>query len=173
MMFHVKRMLRSRVLKGLATVSVIFLLLQSCIGARATTQIPDYLLVPNGIEKVGGVQLTGFVFENNVKAILPIEQFIAKKYNSANYFEREIWITINNDKYKLIIYDASDFEKYFNSANFSPMNEEAKSDRNSTRKFLAISMISEYNEDCLAENALLQNLCVKYLRDLKNEYINQ
>ena len=173
MMFHVKLINGSRVLKGVAILSLLLMILQSCIGARATTQIPDYLLVPNGMEKVGGVPLTGFIFENNVKATLPIEQFIAKKYNSANYFEREIWITIDKNKYKLIVYDASDFEKYFNSANFSPMTEEAKDDRNSTRKFLAISMITDYNEDCLAENALLQNRCVNYLRDLKNEYINQ
>ncbi|SCY86013.1 hypothetical protein [Flavobacterium caeni] len=171
MMFHVKPKTASHVAKGFAV--ILLLILQSCIGARATVQIPDYLLLPNGKEHLGGKPLTGFVFENNVRAKLPIEQFIAYKYKSANYFEREIWVTIDGERYQLIIYDAADFEKYFNSANFSPMNEEAKDERNSTRKFVAISMITDYNEDCLSDQSLLQNKSVKYLRDLKNEYINQ
>lgn len=171
MMFHVKRVVRHRVFNGVAI--ALLVILQSCVGARPTVQIPDYLLVPNGMEKVGGKPLTGFVFENNVRANLPIEQFVAKKYRSANYFERALWITIDGAKYKLIIYDASDFEKYFDSANFSPINEEAKNDRNSNRKFIAFSMITDYNEDCLADESLLQNKMVKYLADLKNEYINQ
>lgn len=154
---------------------VIFVALSiySCVGARTTVQIPDYLLVPNGKEDVEGKPLTGFVFENNVRAAMPIEQFVAAKYKSSNYFEREIWITINQDRYQLIIYDAADFEKYFDSANFSPIAEQPKDDKNSTRKFIAISMINDRNEDCLSDRSLLQNLAVKYLRDLKNEYINQ
>ena len=172
-MFHVKRNIRNRIIKGTTALLFLFFVLQSCIGARATTQIPDYLLVPDGKEAVGGKPLTGFIFENNVKANLQFEQFLAAKYKTANYFERELWITINKDKYKIIVYDAADFEKYFNSANFSPINEEAKDEKNSTRKFIAISMINEYNEDCLSDRSLLQNMSVKYLENLKNEYINQ
>jgi len=172
-MFHVKRIIRTRIFKGTTVLLFLFFILQSCIGARATTQIPDYLLVPNGKEAVGGQPLTGFVFENNVKANLQFEQFLAAKYKSANYFERELWITINKDRYKLIVYDAADFEKYFDSGNFSPISEEAKDERNSTRKFIAISMINDYNEDCLSDQSMLQNMAVKYLADLKNEYINQ
>ena len=172
-MFHVKRTNIVRMIKGMTASLFFFLFLQSCVGARATVQIPDYLLVPNGKSILGGKPLTGFIFENNVKARLPIEQFIAAKYNSANYFEREIWITIDKAKYQLIVYDADDFEKYFISANFSPINEEAKSDTNSTRKFIAISMITDYNEDCLSDQSMLQNMTVKYLVQLKNEYINQ
>ena len=71
MMFHVKRQLTSLANKGIAV--FLILVLQSCIGARPTVQIPDYLLIPNGMERVGGQPLTGFVFENNVRAKLPIE----------------------------------------------------------------------------------------------------
>lgn len=171
MMFHVKRLAASYAHKGV--VLVLVLLLQSCIGARPTVQIPDYLLIPNGKERVEGQPLTGFVFENNVRAKLPIEQFIATKFNSANYFEREMWVSIDGDRYQLIVYDAADFEKYFNSANFSPINEEAKDERNSLRKFIAISVINDYNEDCLSDRSLLQNKTVKFLQSLKNEFINQ
>lgn len=173
-MFHVKRLIENRILKGTTALLFLFFVLQSCVGARATIQIPDYIVVPDGRENIGGKNLHAFIFENNVKAPYQIEYFLAKKYNSANYFERELWVTIHKDKYKLIVYDSSDFEKYFNSANYSPMTEEPKSDQYSnTRKFIAISMINAYNEDCLEEHSLLRNIAVKYLEDLKNEYINQ
>ncbi|MFT3794493.1 hypothetical protein [Flavobacterium sp.] len=152
----------------------LFFVLQSCVGARPTVQIPDYIVVADGQPNIGGKNLHAFIFENNVKAPYQIEQFLAKKYNTANYFERELWVTMHKDKYKLIVYDNSDFEKYFNSANYSPINEETKSDQYSnTRKFIAISVINAYNEDCLEERSLLRNITVKYLEDLKNEYISQ
>ncbi len=173
MMFHVKPTSKTRIFKGIAALLFLFFVLQSCVGARATVQIPDYIIVPDGKENLGGKTLNAFIFENNVKANLQFEQFLAVKYKSANYFEREIWVTINGDKYKLIVYDNSDFEKYFNSQNYSPINEEARNERYSQRKFIAVSMISSRNEDCLAEGSLLQNISINYLRDLKNEYINQ
>ena len=81
---------------------------------------------------------------------------------------------MNQDKYKLIVYDNADFDKYFIEANYSQINEEAKNDLYySQRKFIAISMINAYNEDCLADDSLLQNVAINYLRNLKNEYINQ
>lgn len=160
-------------IKGFAAILILFLFLQSCVGARASIQIPDYIIVPDGIENIGGKNLNAFIFENNVRANLQFEQFLAAKYKSANYFEREIWITIEGDKYKLIVYDNSDFEKYFSSQDYSPINEETKNDRYSQRKFIAVSMISSRNEDCLAEGSLLQNISINYLRELKNEYISQ
>ena len=172
-MFHVKRIELKQMFKGMALAIFFSIIASSCIGAKATIQIPDYVLVPNGMENIGGAQLTAYIFENNVKKS-QIEYFVAYKFKSANYFEREIWITINKDKYKLIIYDNSDFEKYFNSQNYSPINEETKSDNYSNqRKFIAISMINAYNEDCLADNSLFQNVALKFLTDLKNEYLNQ
>ena len=41
------------------------------------------------------------------------------------------------------------------------------------RKFIAISMINDRNEDCLAENSLFKNMAVNYLKKLKEEYYNQ
>ena len=173
-MFHVKRMMKSLMVKGITAMLFLFFVATACLGARATVQIPDYILVPNGKENIGGNLLTAYIFENDVKNELQIEQFIARKFNSNNYFEREVWITINKYKYKLIVYDNSDFEKYFNSQNYSPMNVEAKNDSYySQRKFIAISMINYYNEDCLTDQSLFQNVAVKFLTDLKNEYVNQ
>lgn len=174
MMFHVKRLIQTRIIKGMTAMLFLFFVLQSCVGARATIQIPDYLIVENGMENIGGKTLNAFIFENNVKAPYQIEQFLAEKFKSGNYAEKEIWITMNQDKYKLIIYDNADFDKYFVSANYAPINEEAKNERYySHRKFIAISMINAYNQDCLADDSLLQNIAINYLRNLKNEYINQ
>lgn len=172
-MFHVKPTSAIRITKGLIAIALLSILTTSCVGARATVQIPDYLIVQNGKEKVGGANLCAYIFENNVTK-LQIEQFVAAKFNSSNYFEREIWITINKDKYKLIIYDNNEFEKFFNSQNYSPINVEAKNDNyNNQRIFVAISMINAYNDDCLAENSLFQNIAIKFLTDLKNEYVSQ
>lgn len=174
MMFHVKRNAASRTLKGFTVILLILIVTVSCGVARQTMQIPDFTIMGGGRADLTGKPLNAYIFENNVRAQMQIEQFVAMKLRSSNVFEREVWITINGDKYKMLIYDNADFEKYFNSSNFSPINEEAKDDRNySGRKFIGISMISSYNEDCLAENSLLENIAIQYLTALKNEYIAQ
>jgi len=151
---------------------IMLLMLQSCAGAKQSIQVPDYVLVPNGLENVGGNNLTAFIFENNMKN-LPIEQFLSQKYKTNNYYEKEIWVVIDTQKYKIIVYDYNEFEKYFVSTNYAPINVEPENAKSGDqRKFIAISMISAFNEDCLADGSLLQNIAIKYLKNLKDEYIN-
>lgn len=172
-MFHVERTLSRLVNKGKLAMVFLFLVFSNCIGTRQTFQISDYILLSYGKESVGTKNLTAFVFENNLKK-QPIEQYLSTKFNSDNYSEKEFWITIEKEKYKIIIYDYAEFEKYFGSANFSPINLEPENEAiQEKRKFLAISMINAYNEDCLADNSLFQNIAVKYLKKLKDEYYNQ
>ena len=170
-MFHVKRILQSRAIKGII---MLFLMsvVSGCIGARQTIQIPDYILVDNGMEVLGGKTLRAFIFENNVKGV-QIEQFLANKFKTSNYFEKEIWVTIENEKFKIIVYDNAEFEKYFNSANYAVINEEAKNENYSQRKFIALSVINSYNEDCLTDQSLFQNITIRYLKNLKDAYYNQ
>jgi len=171
-MFHVKLNLRKPIFKGTTVLLIAFLMLQSCAGAKQSIQVPDYVLVPNGRENIGENNLTAFIFENNMKN-LPIEQFLSQKYKTNNYYEKEVWVTIDGQKYKIIVYDYNEFEKYFISTNYSPINVEPENSKSGDqRKFIAISMISAYNEDCLADGSLLQNTAVKYLKNLKDEYIN-
>ncbi|WP_309642501.1 hypothetical protein [Flavobacterium sp.] len=141
---------------------------------KPTIQIPDYILVPNGKEVIGNKEgLTAFIFENNTKN-LPIEKFLSMKFKSDNYFATEYWVVIDKIKYKMIVYDNSDFEKYFNSANYSVINLEPQNDQSDQqRKFIAISMINSNNEDCLKDDSLFQNITVNYLKKLKDEYYNQ
>jgi len=170
-MFHVKLNRRVPTIKGMTAMLFLFFTLNSCVSAKQSIQIPDYILVPNGKENIGGNNLTAFIFENNMKN-QPIEQYLSYKFDTNNYLQKEIWTTIEGQKYKLIIYDYSEFEKYFVSTNYSQMVVEPENAKSGDqRKFIAISMISSYNEDCLADGSLLQNMAVNYLRDLKNEYL--
>jgi len=171
-MFHVKLLLRTPAFKGMIGLLFLFFLLNGCAGAQHSIQVPDYVLVANGKENLGSANLTAFIFENNMKN-LPIEQFLAFKFNTNNLYEKEFWVTIDKQKFKLIVYDYNEFEKYFVSTNYAPMNVEPENAKSGDqRKFIAISMINDYNEDCLAEGSLLQNVAVKYLKNLKDEYLS-
>jgi hypothetical protein len=173
-MFHVKRHIKTIVNKGILVLLLLFFLLTGCGSRKTTIQIPDYILVPNGKEVLGNtVGLTAFLFENNTKN-LSIEKFLSMKFKSENYFSTEYWVVIEKTKYKMIVYDHADFEKYFNSSNYSVINLEPQNDQSDQqRKFIAISMINSNNEDCLADGSLFQNLMVNYLKKLKDEYYNQ
>jgi hydroxymethylpyrimidine pyrophosphatase-like HAD family hydrolase len=168
----VKLLLKRAINKGIIGVFLLLTLLIGCISTRPTIQIPDYIIVPNGKEVVGKKNLTAFIFENNLKKPM-IEKFLSEKFKTSNYLEKEFWITIDKNKYKIIIYDSAEFEKYFNSANYSAINQEPESEKTGDqRKFIAISMINSYNEDCLADSSLFQNVAIKYLKNLKDEYYN-
>ncbi len=173
-MFHVKRHTAAIANKGKFIVFLFCFLLINCIGARQTIQISDYILVPNGKEILGSTTgLTAFIFENNTKN-LPIEKFLSMKFKSENYFNTEYWIVIDKSKFKMIVYDNAEFEKYFNSSNYSVINLEPQNDQiDQQRKFIAISMINANNEDCLRDDSLFQNMTVNYLKKLKDEYYNQ
>ncbi len=172
-MFHVERnkKISCNSLKTILFLS--FFVLISCSTSRQSIQIPDYIIEPNGKEIIGKKSLSTFIFENNQKN-LPLENFLSIKYNTDNLFQNEFWITIDKDKYKIFIYDSAEFEKYFNSANYAMINqlpENAK--KGDQRKFIAISMINAFNEDCLATGSLYQNIAINYLKKIKDEYYNQ
>lgn len=171
-MFHVERNLKSLMYKGMIVFLVAFIL-NGCGIAKQNIQIPDYILVPNGKEIIGNIKLTAFIFENN-RRDLPIEQFISKKLNTGNMTDQEFSIRIDNEKYRLIIYDHAEFEKYFNSSNYAVIKLEPENIKtDDVREFIAISMVNSYNEDCLANNSLFQNRALNYLKNLKDEYYNQ
>ena len=172
-MFHVERSLSTTINKGKTLVLFVLFAICSCGTIKPNIQISDYILVPNGKEILETKGLTAFIFENNKRQI-PIEQYISWKSNIDNYNQNEFWITIDNQKFKLIIYDYTEFEKYFNSSNYAVLNLEPENvEIQDKREFIAISMINSYNEDCLAEGSLYQNIAVKYLKKLKDEYYNQ
>ena len=172
-MFHVERHIKTLENKGKYFVWILFFVLISCFSSRQTIQIPDYILVPNGKEILGHESINAFLFENNTKN-LTIEKFLSIKFKTENYYTTEYWITIDKNKFKLILYDNAEFEKYFNSSNYAVINLEPKNDQmDEQRKFIAFSVINLNNEDCLANESLYQNTVVNYLKKLKDEYYNQ
>ena len=170
-MFHVKRFNTNRIIKGFMPIFLIIFIFQSCVGARTGYQIDDYYISENGKEILGTKPLNAFIFENNVTN-LPFEQFVALKFKLNNLLSREFWITINGSKYKLIIYENSEFDKYFGYSNFAAVNQENLTNIvGGQSKFIAISVINEFNEDCLSDKSMLQNVVTVYLKNLKDEYI--
>lgn len=172
MKFHVEQITKSPVIKRFLLFLTIFYLLQSCIGARAGYQIDDYYVSENGKEILGTKPLNAFIFENNLKN-LPFEQFLAVKYKLDNYLTREFWVTIDQNKYKILIYDFAEFDKYFGTTNFAAVNQENIANIvGGQPKFIAISMINDLNEDCLSEKSIFQNMAINYLKKIKDEYIS-
>ena len=37
--------------------------------------------------------------------------------------------------------------------------------------FIVLSVVNDKNEDCLKDNSLYQNIVIKYLKNLKEEYL--
>ena len=152
---------------------ILFLILiaVSCGISRQRIEIPDYLVVSNGKEILGNNSLSAFVFENNLKNI-PFQQYVSSKFKSNNFFQKEIWIAIDNDKFKLIFYDNDEFEKYMGTSNYVVLNQETAANKTGNNaKFIAISMINAQNEDFLIEGSLYQNIAISYLKKLKDDYL--
>jgi len=169
-MFHVERIIKTFVCTAVLLVCINLFL--SCGGARSTVQITDYLLVSNGIELQKNTPLTAFVFENNQKNP-PIEKFLSLKFKNSNYFDKEFWVTIQGNKCKLIVYDAAEFEKYIGSSNYAQINQEPENAKYGNQpKFIAFSVVSATNEDCLSDQSLFQQVVLTYVQNLKNEYYN-
>lgn len=157
--------------KRIYLVFILLFAIQSCITTKAAFQIDDFYIAPNGTELLGTKPLNAFIFENNLTN-LPFEQFLANKFKLNNTLSREFWITIDRSKYKLIIYDNAEFDKYFGYANFAAVNQENLANIvGGQPKFIAISMVNEFNEDCLSDKSMLQNVSTIYLKNLKDEYI--
>ncbi len=171
-MFHVERILLKLMYKGKLSVFLMFFIVLSCGIARQKYVIEDYTIVPNAKEIIGNKGLHAFVFENN-KKILPFQQFIANKYKLNNYQEKEFWVTIDQDQYKLIVYDNDEVIKYINTNDFTLANQDPEVlNIGNQADFIAISMINSRNEDCLEEGSLYENIAVKYLKQLKEEFLS-
>src|SRR6478752_2822501 len=110
-MFHVELILSGLTNKGKRVSLFLFLFLMSCGVARQKTEISDYLILEQGKNVIGNKNLNAFVFENNQRKII-FQQYISSKFKTNSLFEKEFWVTISGDKYKLLFYDNDEFDKY-------------------------------------------------------------
>ena len=166
-LFHVERRLPVLHLACLGAL----VLATSCITPRHTIDVSDYVLLNNGKTVLGKEKgLTAFIFENNPRKV-PFNQYLAEKNKLGSYNEVEYWVPIDGQRFKIMLYDNAELEKYFDVSSLAVSNVEP--DMNvvgSKAKFLAISVINEYNEDCLADGSLYQAMIISYLKNLKDEY---
>ena len=158
--------------KGKIPIFLLFFIILSCGITKQKYVIEDYTIVPNAKEILGNKGLNAFVFENN-KKIMPFQHFVTDKFKLESYQQKEFWVTIEGDKYKIILYDNDELEKYINTYDFALANQNPDVvNVGSTADFIALSMISSRNEDCLAEGSLYENIAVKYLKQLKDEFLS-
>ena len=173
MMFHVKLFGKALAVKGFLLFILLFFIPTACITPRHTVEINEYALLPNGKQILGKKEgLTAFIFENNQTKI-PFSQYIGLKYNLARYTEVEYWVTIESHRFKVMIYENDELQKYFDTSVFMVSNVEPDINiKGSKANFIAISVINDTNEDCLSDSSLYQNMVINYLRELRNEYYN-
>ena len=172
MTFHVKPLTKTLISKGFYVLFFFCILFSNCGTPIQFVDVSDYVLRPNGKPVLGNDGLTAFIFENNPKK-RPFQQFLADKYNVGKYTDVEYWVSIDGKRFKVMLYENYELEKYFVTTDFIASN--AEPDVNivgSKVKFLALSVINEFNEDCLADGSLYQNMIINSLLNLKKEYYN-
>ena len=170
-MFHVEPILKIFYYKKFLVI-MIAVLATACIKPQHTVEIQDYTLLANGKPILGNEGLTAFIFENNPRKI-PFQQFLADKYAVGSYNDVNYEVTVDNHRLKVFLYENAEVEKYFNTSQFmNTMNETDVNIKGSNAKFIALSVVNESNEDCLADGSLYQQVAIAYLKSLKDEYYN-
>jgi len=172
-MFHVEPILKTLFLKGFLVFIIVAALATSCIKPQGTIEIQDYTLLANGKPILGNKQgLTAFMFENNLRKIA-FQQFLADKYGVGTYNDVTYEVTVEDHRFKVFLYENAEIEKYFTVSQFMvTMAETEENIKGSNQKFIALSIVNNANEDCLADGSLYQQIAVKYLKSLKDEYYN-
>ena len=156
--------------RRLIAILLLFVISISCGIHKPQYIIEDYVLVPNAKPVLGNAGLTAFVFENN-KKILPFQQFLINHYKLQTFNQREIPFTINNERFLLYVYDRDETDKYINTSDFVLKNQIPDASKMGNQPdFIVLSVTNDKNEDCLKDNSLYQNIVVKYLQNLKEEY---
>ena len=158
--------------RRIVAILFLFMVSISCGIHKLQYIIEDYVLVPNAKPVLGNGGLTAFVFENN-KKILPFQQFLINRYKLQTFNQREIPFTINEERFRLHVYDRDETDKYINTSDFVMKNQIPDASKLGTQSdFIVISVTNDKNEDCLKDDSLYQNNVIKYLKNLKEEYFS-
>ena len=171
-MFHVEQYLKTLFTKGFF-VFLIVMLFSGCITQRHSVEVGDYLLLENGKQILGREKgLTCFFFEND-KRKMPFQQFLVIKYNIGYTSDIAYNVDIEGKRFKVFLYTNDELVKYYDLGQFMVTNFETDANAiGSSANFIGMSVIDEYNNDCLDDDSLFKNLITNYLKDLKQEYYN-
>lgn len=168
--FHVEQKKKGRANARLFVLIAVLTLAFSCGPVQDRTTIPDFLIEPNGKAVIGSGPLHAFVFEDRQERIT-FQAYLVSKLDSRTYNETTYPIEIDGNRYRLLLYDNSEFEKYFHLTKYIPTYSRNATEENVARPpFIAVSVVSDRNDDCLAENSIFRNIVTQYLEDLKSEY---
>lgn len=169
MMFHVERIVSRPMMYGFLVPLV--LIVCSCGISNPKYTISNYVTVPNAMDVLDNKGLTAFLFENN-KQNLPFQQFITAKFPTDNYLQRQFSVTIDNQKFKLIVYDNDEVQKYINVSDFVLIHQNPDiSNIGNQPDFIALSIIDSNNDDAIADQSLYQQTVLNFLQSLKDEYL--
>lgn len=170
-LFHVE-LRNSTIIRNILNIFIVLVTI-SCITQQQTVEIRDYTLLDNGKVILGRDKgLTAFLFEGNRRKI-PFQQFVADKYGVGSYNDISYDVIYEDQKFKVFVYEYSEIEKYFNVSQFViTMDETEQNIKGTTAKFIALSIVNNANEDCLEDGSLYQQIAIKYLKNLKDEYYN-
>ena len=173
MMFHVEQIKIKTLFRKGFLVFLIIIVFTSCSTTRHSVEIQDYVLLPNGKEILGKEKgLNAFIFENNPRKI-PFVQFAANKYGVGKYTDVSYWVTVDEYRFRVFVYDTDELQKYFDMGQFMVTKQETTQNIvGSTEKFIGLSMTTDANEDCLDQHSLFNKIAINYLKSLKDEYNN-
>ena len=150
-----------------------FVMAPSCGVARSKIEIHDYIVMPNGMPISNTKSLNAFVFENDLNN-QPFQDFISNTFHSNSLVNKSVNFKIEDVNLKLWFYDADDFERYFPSNTFVAANQENVAQKiGNSNKFIALSVTTNDNQDCLIPENLLYQKTITYLKLLKLNYFQK
>lgn len=170
-MFHVKLDIKTRSIKGLAMICIPFFVF-SCIPVKTNPVIADYHILnstPNKLNEKnkGGV----FIFENHHLSG-SFQSFLVQKLHPTNKNEnRDFQVLLDNTKFIISVLDQRETEMYIDLSDVLRLPAKPGLLKSGDEKsYVAITVKTPTGEDCLKNNSLYQNIVLKYLKNLKQEY---
>lgn len=162
-------------------------LVPSCIPLRIAPQIEDYKIIRGKKFKRNLSERQMFVFEDPKQAE-QLYSFINKKFNlkNENVYD-DVPFVVDGKQYFFAFYEIEIPDKALNLGpllvdlvlNMALENEapefyladESRDIIRTENWYVAIEVYSDLEKDCLAKGSLSREAVLKYLRDLKNEYL--
>jgi len=170
-MFHVEPNIKNRIIKGLAMICIPFFVF-SCIPVKTNPVISDYHIlnpIPNKLNEKSrdGV----FIFENN-KMSGSFQSFLVQKLNPTNKKEnRDFNVSLEGTKFIISVLDQREMETYIDLSDFFiKTSKTGVIKKGDEKSYVAITVKTPNGEDCLKNNSLYQNIVLKYLKNLKQEF---
>lgn len=170
-MFHVKLDIKTHSIKGLAMICIPFFVF-SCISVKTNPVIADYHILNSTPNKLNEKNKDGvFIFENH-RLSGSFQSFLVQKLNPTNKNEnRDFQVLLENTKFIISVLDQRETEMYIDLSDVFRLPAKPGLLKSGDEKsYVAITVKTPTGEDCLKNNSLYQNIVLKYLKNLKQEY---